>query len=421
MANAFRRQARNVEYPDYKPKEDFSLWLAGYQAKVRNAFGYSAAEIADLKAEIVRSLPGKLQAGTALDTYERLSDATKVSYELLTEALSREFVDPQEKARFLEDFAYNKRKKGQSLKEFMQEIVKDQNRYSGMRDTIGTGPAAVPNTEKIKDGIRRFKKGIRNKKGKVDKDQSRHLRYNLLGDDDLNWKNALEVASRWEAANDFDGDSSDSSSSSDSEDSVDAVECDKKKKKSSKSTKKDKKSAVVINSVEESGYVATLADKVETNARDIKGVKSEQERLTANVTSWKNENSETLNQILSTVQTIQTNQGQPQRQFGNGYGNRNFQYRNSQRPNTYTWKGRYGQNQQTNFRYNRSSPQNFRGGKTSATATTPAAASSTALAPAQTVAAAIEEMDPAAQLLGAEGGETVTVDGRLSRTIGKGR
>ena len=304
MANAFRRQARNVEYPDYKPKEDFSLWLAGYQAKVRNAFGYSAAEIADLKAEIVRSLPGKLQAGTALDTYERLSDATKVSYELLTEALSREFVDPQEKARFLEDFAYNKRKKGQSLKEFMQEIVKDQNRYSGMRDMIGDEAAAIPNTEKIRDGIRRFKKGIRNKEGEIDKDQSRHLRYNLLQDDDLNWKNALEVASRWEAANDFDDNDSQSSSSSDSDDLVDAAERDKKRKKNLKSAKKDEVTALAI-SPSENSRIAALAAKVEDNARNIREVKSGQETFSANVAAWRMEMDETLDQILTSLQAIQ--------------------------------------------------------------------------------------------------------------------
>ena len=150
MANAFRRQAENVRYPDYDPKEDFSLWLAGYRAKVKNAYGYTVDEADDFDAEIVRSLPGKLKPGSALETYERLPVATKEDYTLLTEALASEFVDPQQKARFLENFAYNKRKKGQSLKEFMQEIIKDQNRYSGMRDTV----------EKIRDGIHRFKKGM---------------------------------------------------------------------------------------------------------------------------------------------------------------------------------------------------------------------------------------------------------------------
>ena len=53
MANAFRGQARNVQYPDFKPKEDFSLWLAGYKEKVKNAFGYTAAQEGELKDEVV--------------------------------------------------------------------------------------------------------------------------------------------------------------------------------------------------------------------------------------------------------------------------------------------------------------------------------------------------------------------------------
>ena len=50
LGNAFRRQARNVIYPDFKPKEDFSLWLTGYKEKVKNAYGYTAAQDAELKA-----------------------------------------------------------------------------------------------------------------------------------------------------------------------------------------------------------------------------------------------------------------------------------------------------------------------------------------------------------------------------------
>ena len=167
----------------------------------------------------------------------------------------------------MEDFAYNKRQKGQSLKDFMQGIIKDQGRYSRMRDTVGIGAAAVPNQEKIRDGIRRFKKGIRNREGKADKDQARHLRYDLLKEEDLNWTTALDIASRWEAANDYEEDKRSSSSSSD-EDTLDAVECDRKKTK----PKLLETEKVIINAVEEVGTVAALVDKVETNARDIKGV-----------------------------------------------------------------------------------------------------------------------------------------------------
>ena len=135
MANAFRRQARNVQYPDYKPKEDFSLWLAGYKEKVKNAFGYTAAQGDELEEEVVRSISGKLQSGAALDAYNRLPAATRADFTLLSRALTEEFIDPQEKNRFLEDFAYNKRQKGQSLKDFMQAIIKDQGRYSRMCDS----------------------------------------------------------------------------------------------------------------------------------------------------------------------------------------------------------------------------------------------------------------------------------------------
>ena len=409
MANAFRRQARNVQYPDYKPKEDFSLWLAGYKEKVKNAFGYTAAQVDELKEEVVRSISGKLQSGTALDAYNRLPAATQGDFTLLSEALIEEFIDPQEKTRFLEDFSFNKRQKGQSLKDFMQLILKDQGRYSRMRDTIGVGAAAVPNQEKIRDGIRRFKKGIRNREGKVDKDQTRHLRYNLLKEEDLNWTTALDIASRWEAANDYDDEKPSSSSEDDDEESVDAVECEKKKKKS-KAARTEK---VVINAVE-GGAIAAMIDKVETNARDIKGVKSEQERLTANVTSWKNETSDTLSQILASVTRTERNQGPGQGQGqGQNTAGQSFN-RNYQRPNSFTWKGRVGQNQQSGFRFNRNSPQNFRSPAT-ASATTTAAGSATtpaatapAAAPAVTAAAALE-MEPEAQSLGAEGGASVTI------------
>ena len=306
MANAFRRQASNVDYPDYKPKGDFSLWLSGYKEKVKNAFGYTAAEEDELKAEIVRSISGKLQSGTALNAYNRLPAATQTDYTRLSEALIDEFIDPQEKMKFLENYAFNKRQKGQSLKDFMQEIIKDQGRYSQMRDTVGVGAAAVPNIEKVRDGIRRFKKGIRNREGKFDKDQIRHLRYNLLihhpsavlKDDDLNWTTELDIASRWEAANEY-ADEKLTSSSSDEDDSLNTVECSKKKRKS-------KAGKAISNSIAANGAVAALAQKVEENEKEIQSVKSAQEVLTANITLWRDETNETLKQILNALQMGQT-------------------------------------------------------------------------------------------------------------------
>ena len=133
----------------------------------------------------------------------------------------------------------------------------------------------------------------------MDKDQIRHLRYNLLKDDDLNWTTALDVASRWEAANDYD-DENQSSSDSDGEDSLNAVECVKHKRKSRKAGK------AVTDSISKNNAVATLAEKVEENANNIQSVKSAQELLTANITSWRDETNETLKQILSALQMGQT-------------------------------------------------------------------------------------------------------------------
>merc|ERR1712212_687212 len=179
-----------------------------------------------------RSISVKLSCGTALDTYTRLPAADKTDYNRLVEALTKEFIDPQERRRFIEDFSYNKRKKGQSLKDFMQEIIKDQNRYSGMRDTIQVGAVAVPNEEKVRNGIRRFKNGIRDRKGKKDKDQTRHFRYNLQDDDDLTWENALKVAGRWEAANEQESPNEESAGSSDDE-PIGAIAAKRKSKKES--------------------------------------------------------------------------------------------------------------------------------------------------------------------------------------------
>ena len=305
IANAMRRNAKNVIYADFKPKEDFSLWLAGYREKIRNAFGYDHTQNVEVNEEVVRSISGKLQCGTALDAYNSIPPADKVDYDRLVERLTGEFIDPQEQQRFLEDFAYNKRTKGQTLAEFMQQIKKDQNKYSGMKDVITVGAAQVANTAKIHNGIRRFKKGIRSKEGLKDKGQVRHLQYNLHKTADLTWENALEVASRWEAANTAVSSSSSSSSSS-SDDPLEAVECEKKKRKKRKG-KADAK-MVVINAVETPSVLATLADRVETNERDIKGVRSEQERISANITSWREENASTLDKILKSVESLSVSQ-----------------------------------------------------------------------------------------------------------------
>ena len=278
LANAFRRQARNVVYNDYNPKDDFTLWVSGYKAKVKNAFGFTNAQNDEVEAEVVRSMPGKLSSGTALDTYNQLPDADKTDYNRLIDALTKEFIDPQEKRRFIEDSSYNKRKKGQSLKDFMQEIINDQNRYAGMR----------AGQEKTRDGIRRFRNGIRDRKGRKDKDQIRHLRYNLHEDDDLTWENAMKVAGRWEGANDLD--STDSSSDSSEEELVGAVAAKEKKEK--KPANQDSMSL----------SLASLSLKVKANTEAIQEMKQNQKAIHSNLQSWKDETQSTLNQILAAIQ-----------------------------------------------------------------------------------------------------------------------
>ena len=271
FARALQQQSKNVIYPDYKTKEDFSLWLTGFREKIRNAFHYTPAQEDLVNAEVVRSISGKLQCGAALDTYNRLEAAVKADYEQLIPKLTEEFLDPQEKMKFIENFSYNKRRKGQSIKEFMQEIIKDMNRYSGMPDNVMVGGASVPNQTKIKEEVRRFKRGIRDVNGEKNRELSVHMKFHLHNDDDLTWEKALEAASRWEAANYKDDESGSSSSgSSDEGEKVAAATKGRARRKSGK---------MVLTTVMREEEVASLAEQVEANTLDIREIKSEQERM----------------------------------------------------------------------------------------------------------------------------------------------
>lgn len=416
MAEAYNRKA--IVYPDYDPKKDFPSWLGGYREKVRNALGIARTPGDEtlVDAEILRSIASKLACGPALDTYQRQLETVKADYAQLTKKLTEEFLDPQEKQRFLEDLEYNKRRKSQSIKDYMQDIIKDQNRYSDL-----AGEA------KVKDGIRRFRNGIRNRRGKVDKKLKTQLRYNLHSETDMTWEKAVDIANRWEAAHD--GPSSETSESSSDSDGANDEEVEavtSKKKRGKRPSKKDRRKDSVIAAVsddvailtERVDHMATMSDKVEANAREIKGVKSENERMAANVTMWKDETSATLQEILQACKTNQQPQYQPRympQQFQRprpqfqqpSYSNQQFnQNRGQIRPNNYVWKGRVGQTQQTGFRYNRSTPQTF--------PNPPAATAAPAIAPppaaGQVGMACIEQMDQIAQPLGAEGGcETMTL------------
>ena len=330
MASAYKRQ--NVVYPDYNPKKDFTSWLAGYREKSRNAHGLTHAQNAEVDAEVMKSISSKLECGTALDAYNGLPAAAKGDYDQMVKLLTEEFTDPQEKQRFLEDFSYNKRKKGQSLRDFVQDIRKSQNKYSGMPDTFpGPNNTKVVNKAKVADGIRRFCKGIRNRKGKKDREQMKQLKYNLHREDEQTWENALDVAGRWEAANDYDSSSSASSASDDdNKDEVVAVTSSRKSKKSKKG-KRPQELAITMAAVpqppalaaaaaaaaapptaadegaavaaDKPDAIATLIDRVEANERDIQELKSEMEQLNLNVTNWEGRMSTTLNEILLTVRS----------------------------------------------------------------------------------------------------------------------
>ena len=287
------RSSKSIHYPDFKPKEDFTLWLAGYREKVRNANNLTAAQNDQLDAEIIRSISSKLQSGTALDTYTRLSAAEKADYATMVGRLTEEFLDPQEKRKFVNSYGYNKRKKGQSLKEFMQEIMKDMGRYSSIPDTIHRAGIEVPNPAKEAEGVRRFKRGLRTKEGERDDEMKQHMSYHLQEEKDLTWKNALEVAGRWETAANMGRSESNSEESDESEAEVEAV----RSETGARSKENTKEKVMAISAVEQGSTltehersiaevkmeVATLVDQVKINTMDLKCVKTEQERFSFNM------------------------------------------------------------------------------------------------------------------------------------------
>ena len=222
MSAALRNQPKQISYPDYKTTEDFPLWLSGFEAKIRNAYGFKLDEYDKVKAEVIRGISGKLLVGSALDAYNRLHQDDKGDYDTLIEKLTEEFVDPNEKRNFGEKIDFNRRKRGQKLKDFMQEVVRDMNRYSPLPDQVraAVGDQQIPNPEKEREGVRRFRAGIRTKSGKKCESLDAHMAYHLVEKDELNWKNAIKVASRWELAHD--GNGSDGSSSASSDDEVKA-------------------------------------------------------------------------------------------------------------------------------------------------------------------------------------------------------
>ena len=81
MMTALRAQPKPIIYPDYKPTQDFPLWLTGLMAKIRAAHGFKLTEADKVQAEVIRSIAGKLSVGSALDTYNRLTEEEKADYD----------------------------------------------------------------------------------------------------------------------------------------------------------------------------------------------------------------------------------------------------------------------------------------------------------------------------------------------------
>ena len=117
-----------------------------------------------------------------------------------------------------------------------------------------------------------------------------------------------------------------------------------------------------------------MSDKVEANTRDIKGIKSQQERTEVNMAAWKAETSSTLNQLLQGQQNMQVqlrNRTAPQLQPNRPPFPRYPQYPQPRplltqfpaRPQTGNWnpnwKTRFGQTQQTGFGFNNRTPSRF--------------------------------------------------------------
>ena len=264
-AAAIAAQRRQIVYPDYRTEDDFSLWLSGYVARIQSAYGFKLEEKEKLEEEVVRSIAGKLSIGSALDAYNRLSYDDKIEYDTLVARLTEEFTDPRAKKKFNARMHYNLRKKGQSLKDFMQDIKKDMGRYSYVQPTVlDAAGEIVPNPERETQGVRRFIEGMRNEKGQSDEEFKHHLEYHLQDEDEMTWDNAIKVASRYETIN-----MSDEESDSGGDD-TDADE-DAKAAKSSNGKK----------SVGSKVTISALADQVYENEERISSIESALERMAA--------------------------------------------------------------------------------------------------------------------------------------------
>ena len=396
MTSALNRQARDIRYPDYKTSDDFLEWLSGYQAKIQTAYNFDPIEENKIKEQVVKTISSKLTTGSALDAYNRLLPNEKTNYQTLVERLTEEFIDPHEKCKFNESIGYNVRKKGQSLKDFMQIVKRDISRYSDLPDEIFTrqGGAGSPNPEKVRQGVRRFRAGIRTAKGKKSKALSRQLKYHMIHTKELTWENALEAASRWELAigeEDSGSPSSPSEAESDDE-AVEAMDVKPKKGKKEKKKKEKEKSKEVETTV-----LASLSDQVSENQMKIKKLETAQERTTTTLDRTNlllQQMSVKMDAGFSNINTQAVQRPAPQQQWGNqpqrsltrqqqflqqnpnfqrpkqwGQNNNNTNNNNNNRttgtfqnrPRTVTWKGNLNQQVQGNYGFQRKTPTTFPG------------------------------------------------------------
>ena len=253
----------------------------------------------------------------------------------------------------------------------------------------------------------RFIEGIRNEKGKVDDDFRRHLEYHLQDEREMNWANAIKVASRYESVYDAADDAEESDSDSDSDEEVKVVDIRKKKKKGKgKAT------------------ISALADQVHENQIRITKMETAQERMSTaqdQLSAAQNTTNFTLQEISAKLDlSLAANQGGFRNQYSYQPRSQQQPYRYQQprsqqqqlnlqqqqrarpfqqpRSQTYTfqprggagfranpaqntWGGRTDQARQGNFGFNRRTPATF----PSATPAAPAAPAPTAAAAVATV------------------------------------
>ena len=110
------------------------------------------------------------------------------------------------------------------------------------------------------------------------------MQYNPHKTADLIWENALDVASCWEVANDFQSRKSSSFFSNSSEENA--------------KEEVQEQETTMIAAVEESA-LASLSDWVLTNEKSINQLMEAQQQLSEEISEWKEEISAKMNQILS--------------------------------------------------------------------------------------------------------------------------